>query len=156
MQSFDARYNEQDHYRDNAAREIADLAQEARDLEDFTIEATPRQTQGKLIRADPKCCDNPGNFTFHQSLERDPDTGAFSEDWHECVCGSRIGQEDFGMLCSWANQQQGMEAESDLEWARRRAPVAEIDDDWMRPATPRGMARIGNGLYVRKGKGRVA
>jgi len=103
MNYTDHRYDEQDHNRDNDAREAADMARDQRDMEDVTIESTPRGTGGKLVR----CCDNPAMFTLHPCLDRDPDTGAFVEDFYECnVCGSRIGSEDFGMIASWAEEQK--------------------------------------------------
>lgn len=101
MNFTDHRYDEQDFQRDSAAFEVAEMAREERDMQDILIENTPRETQGKLV----KCCDNPAMFTLVECLERDPHTGVFTEDFYECVCGSRIGSEDFSMLCSWASEQ---------------------------------------------------
>lgn len=47
---FDTRYNEQDWRRDSDAEELAQMRQDARDMEDYTIEATPRETNGEPIR----------------------------------------------------------------------------------------------------------
>lgn len=102
MNFNETRYDESDHDRDSYAREVADIARDERDMEDVLIESTPRETNGKLV----KCCDNPALYKLHKCLERDLDTGAFTEDWYECGgCGSRIGSEDFAMICSWANKQ---------------------------------------------------
>jgi hypothetical protein len=101
------RYTESDWRQDCDARETAELKWEAQQMEDYTIESTPRETQGQLRRAIPKpplrsCCDVPENFVCHPSIERDLHTGYFEGDYFECQeCGSRICEEDFQSLCSW-------------------------------------------------------
>jgi len=89
-------YDESDWQRDADSDDVARLRQEARDLEDVTIENTPRTDSGR-------CCQNPTDFRFIESLTRDLDTGYLEGGYYECItCGSNICEEDYASIVKWA------------------------------------------------------
>jgi hypothetical protein len=51
MMTYTSDYDESDYQMDEAAREVAEVSWEAMNMEDVTIESTPRETKGELIRA---------------------------------------------------------------------------------------------------------
>lgn len=73
--------------------------------------------------AQPKCCDDPASYTFYKSFYVCPETGYRDEDYWLCACGSRIGDDDYAQLCAYSDSQM----ESELEQARRRAPMPALD-----------------------------
>jgi hypothetical protein len=102
---FKSDYTESDWRRDADARELAERAIEARDLADYTVESTPRQTLGKLARIG--CCDGSGFFEQYIGVDQTRAT--------ECPGCPACVEEP------WAVGSAGLESE--IERSIRRAPV---------------------------------
>ena len=115
-------------WRDDAdARELSERKRDEIAMQDYAMEseidqATRRAPMPWNHDAGPKCCEEPANFSFVPVYSTvDPETGYLPEPYFECtVCGSRIAEEDYAALCTWANQKQEIERKQQQPAAQPR------------------------------------
>ena len=143
MSFFDTRYSETDWRRDSDIEDVARLAQEERDLAEWTMESTPRETAGELRSAGEYVstlgwCD--GSGYFEEQIDVDQTRGI--------LCGGCPACEEEQK--TWAPIEEHVPAPV------IPLPVAPVERKPIYPPyyPAERVARIGNGLYVAVGSGK--